>query len=84
MLYFRHGNYKERKCIMTYTISATTDTRTIHSWPAGADRLAAITCASRFARDCARVMYPLTTKVRVYEHSTDEPRSACIACYEVK
>lgn len=69
---------------MTYTISATTEDRTIHSWPAGADRVAAITCASRFARDCARLMYPLATKVRVYEHSTDEAHSACIASYEVR
>lgn len=68
---------------MTYTISATTEDRTIHSWPAGADRVAAITCASRFARDCARVMYPLATKVRVYEHSTTAPCSSCVACYEV-
>lgn len=69
---------------MTYTIAATTNDRTIHSWAAGADRLAAILCANRFAQYCARVMYPLATKVRVYEHSSDEPRSACIACYEVE
>lgn len=69
---------------MTYTIAATTNDSTIHSWAAGADRLAAILCANRFAQYCARVMYPLATKVRVYEHSTDEPRSSCIACYEVE
>ena len=84
MLYFRHANYKPRRLTVTYTIAATTEDRTIHSWAAGTDRVAAITCASRFAQDCARVMYPLATKVRVYEHSTDESCSACIACYEVR
>lgn len=84
MLYFRHGNYKPRRLTVTYTIAATTNDRTIHSWPAGTDRVEALTCAIRFAEYCARIMYPLSTKVRVYEHSTDEPCSACIACYEVE
>lgn len=67
-----------------YSISATTEGRMIHSWPAGKDRVAATTCASHFAQYCARVMYPLATKVRVYEYSSTELRSSCIACYEVK
>lgn len=69
---------------MTYSISATNEGFMIHSWPAGTDRVAAITCARHFAQYCARIMYPMATNIRVYEYSTSALRSSCIACYEVE